>query len=334
MSDEKRWYLFVRGRQEGPMTRSELYERLQKEERASDVLVISPSSQVAQVTSLQDLAKLDRKEEKRAPQPMRKSHDVEYSILGDDLQIVEVWLDPGETVIAEAGSMMYMESGIEYEARMGDGSQPEEGLLEKALSGAKRKLMGESLFMAWFTNVQEGKRKVAFAAPTPGKIVRVDLHQAGGELVCQKSSFLCAAKGTRLGITLTKRIGAGIFGGEGFILQHLSGDGNAFLHAGGTLVSRDLEPGEKLRVDTGCIVAFTKTVDYDIEPVKGVVSALFGGEGLFWATLKGPGRVWLQSLPLSRLADRIHAAAPQVAGSRRKEEGGLLGGIQDLVSGD
>ncbi|HAH05324.1 MAG TPA: TIGR00266 family protein [Elusimicrobia bacterium] len=316
------------------MTRAQLYERLKNEERSSDVLVISPGSQVAQVTSLSDLAKLDEEPPRKEPAPVRRSHDVEYSILGDDLQTVEVWLDPGETVIAEAGSMMYMESGIEYEARMGDGSQPEQGLLDKVLSGAKRKLTGESLFMAWFTNVFEGKRKVAFAAPTPGKILRVDLHKHGGELICQKSSFLCAAKGTRLGITLTKRIGAGIFGGEGFILQHLSGDGNAFLHAGGALISRDLEPGEKLRVDTGCIVAFTKSVDYDIEPVKGVVSALFGGEGLFWATLKGPGRVWLQSLPLSRLADRIYAAAPQAAGARKKEEGGLLGGIQDLVSGD
>ena len=263
-----------------------------------------------------------------------RSHEIDYVIHGDDLQMVEVELDPGETVIAEAGAMTYMEDGIEFETRMGDGSRPDTGFLGKLLQVGKRAFTGESLFMTHFTNRGgSGKRKVAFAAPYPGKIVALDLQLLRGDVLCQKDSFLCAALGTEIGIAFQKRLGAGLFGGEGFIMQRLQGDGLVFLHAGGTLMERVLNPGEVLRVDTGCIVAFQPSVDYDIQYVGGIKTALFGGEGLFFATLRGPGKVWLQSLPLSRLADRIYAAAPK-AGGRGREEGSLLGGLGRILDGD
>lgn len=264
--------------------------------------------------------------------PLRRAHEIDFKVHGDDMQFVEIELDPGETVVAEAGAMLFMENGIEMETRMGDGSQPQQGLMGKLFEGVKRKLTGESLFMTWFTNQGGGKRKVAFAAPHPGKIVPVDLREAGGELLCQKDSFLCAALGTKLDVAFNKRIGAGFFGGEGFILQRLQGDGQTFVHAGGTVFERQLAAGDVLRVDTGCIVAFQPSVQYDIEMVKGFGSILFGGEGLFFATLRGPGRVWLQSLPLARLASRIYAAMP-VRGAGR-EEGSVLGGIGNLIDGD
>jgi uncharacterized protein (TIGR00266 family) len=260
-------------------------------------------------------------------------NEVDYEILGDDLQYVKVALDPGEAMVGEAGAMMYLEDGIIMEAILGDGSQPSGGLMGTLLGAGKRLVMGESLFMTVFQNQSPQKRKAAFAAPYPGKIVAVNLRQLGGELLAQKESFLCAARGVSLGIAFTKRFGAGLFGGEGFILERLQGDGLAFLHAGGTLESRDLAAGELLRVDTGCIVALTPGVDYDIEMIGGLKTMMFGGEGVFFATLRGPGRVWLQSLPFSRLASRIYAAAPQTGG-RRHEEGSILGTLGDMLDGD
>jgi uncharacterized protein (TIGR00266 family) len=264
---------------------------------------------------------------------MAGMHEIDFQIFGDDMQFVEVELDPQEGVVAEAGGMMYMEDGIEMETIFGDGSQQSSGFLGSLMGAGKRLLTGESLFMTVFYNKAMGKKHVSFGAPYPGKIVPVHLSEIGGELIAQKDSFLCAAKGVSVGIAFNKRIGAGLFGGEGFIMQRLQGDGWAFVHAGGTLMQRDLGPGEVLRVDTGCIVAFQPSVDYDIQYVGKIKSALFGGEGLFFATLRGPGRVWLQSLPLSRLADRIYAAAPK-GGGKQRGEGSILGGLGSLLDGD
>lgn len=264
---------------------------------------------------------------------MATMHEIDYKIYGDDMQFVEVELDPQEAALAEAGAMMYMEDGIDMQTIFGDGSQPKSGIMGSLMSAGKRLLTGESLFMTLFQNQASGKKAVAFGAPYPGKIIPVHLQQLGGELLCQKDSFLCAAKGVTVGIAFNRKIGVGLFGGEGFIMQRLQGDGWAFIHAGGTIHQRDLGVGEILRVDTGCIVAFQPTVNFDIQFVGKIKTALFGGEGLFFATLRGPGRVWLQSLPLSRLADRITAAAPRAAGGR-KEEGSLLGGLGNLLDGD
>ena len=264
---------------------------------------------------------------------MTTMHEIDYKVFGDDLQFVEVELDPQEAAVAEAGGMMYMEDGIDMETIFGDGSQQQSGFLGALLGAGKRLLIGESLFMTVFWNRGAGKSHVAFGAPYPGKIIPVRLSEIGGELLAQKDAFLCAAKGVSLGIAFTKRFGAGLFGGEGFILERLQGDGLAFLHAGGTIVQRDLGPGETLRVDTGCIVGFQPSIDYDIQLVRKIKTALFGGEGLFFATLRGPGRVWLQSLPFSRLAGRIYAAAPQTGGGGR-EEGSILGGLGRILDGD
>jgi uncharacterized protein (TIGR00266 family) len=261
-----------------------------------------------------------------------RSHEVDYEILGDDMQIVEVELDPAETVIAEAGAMNYMEEGITFEARMGDGSQPGEGVMGKLLGAGKRMLTGESIFMTHFTNNGAGKKRVAFAAPYPGSIIPVDLQQLGGELTCQKDAFLAAALGTEVTIAFNRRLGSGFFGGEGFILQKLIGDGMAFVHAGGTVIKRELH-GETLRVDTGCLVAFTNGITYNIERAGNLKSMFFGGEGLFLATLQGQGTVYLQSLPFSRMADRILQHAPK-SGGKRRGEGSLLGGIGDMLGGD
>lgn len=253
---------------------------------------------------------------------------VDYVIHGSDMQYVEIELDPGEAVVGEAGAMMYLEAGVEMDTIFGDGSAQQSGLLGKLVGAGKRLLTGESLFTTVFQNQGTVKRRAAFAAPYPGRILAMDLGQLGGTLLCQKDSFLCAAKGVSLGIALQKRLGVGLFGGEGFILQKLEGDGLVFIHAGGTLLERQLAPGETLRVDTGCIVAFTPGVNYDIQFVGKLKSAIFGGEGLFYATLAGPGTVWLQSLPLSRLANRILLAAPQ-AGGKQTGEGSVLGGLFD-----
>lgn len=260
-------------------------------------------------------------------------HVIDYHLHGDDMQFVEIELDPGEAAVAEAGGMMYMDDGIAMETIFGDGSQQNSGLVGALLGAGKRLLTGESLFMTVFQNQAGTKRRVAFGAPYPGKIIPVRLSDVGGELVAQKDSFLCAAKGVSISIAFQKKLGAGLFGGEGFIMQRLSGDGLAFVHAGGTLHERLLAPGETLRVDTGCIVAFQPSVDYDIKFVGGIKTALFGGEGLFFATLRGPGRIWLQSLPFSRLAGRIVAAAPQT-GRGGRGEGSVLGGLGRVLDGD
>jgi uncharacterized protein (TIGR00266 family) len=262
-------------------------------------------------------------------------HEVDYQIHGDDMQFVEVELDPEEAAVAEAGGMMYMDDGIQMETIFGDGSQKSSGggFVGALLGAGKRLITGESLFMTVFINKGSGKKKVAFGAPYPGKIIAVALGDVGGELIAQKDSFLAAAKGVSIGIAFQKKFGVGLFGGEGFIMQRLQGDGLCFIHAGGTLLERTLAAGEKIRVDTGCIVAFQPSVGYDIQMVGGVKSALFGGEGLFFATLQGPGKIWLQSLPFSRLASRIYAAAPQTGG-RGREEGSVLGALGSVLGGD
>jgi uncharacterized protein (TIGR00266 family) len=265
---------------------------------------------------------------------MAGMHEIEYRILGDDMQYVEVELDPQEATVAEAGAMMYMEDGIEMETIFGDGSGNQGGILGALAGAGKRLLTGESLFMTVFLNRSGQKRKLAFGAPYPGKIIAIHLADLGGELIAQKDSFLAAAKGVSIGIAFQKKLGVGLFGGEGFIMQRLQGDGCVFVHAGGMLHERTLAPGETVRVDTGCIVGFQPTVNYEIQYVGKIKSALFGGEGLFFATLTGPGRVWLQSLPLSRLANRIVAAVPGLMGGRRREEGSILGGIGNLLDGD
>jgi uncharacterized protein (TIGR00266 family) len=265
---------------------------------------------------------------------MADMHEIDYKIFGDDMQFVEVELDPNEAVVAEAGGMMYMDDGIDMETVFGDGSaQQRSGIMGALMGAGKRLLTGESLFMTVFQNRASGKRKMAFGAPYPGKIIPVHLSEIGGTLICQKDSFLAAAKGVSVGIAFQKRLGVGLFGGEGFIMQKLEGDGWAFVHAGGTLQERTLRPGEIVRVDTGCIVAMQPSVNYDIQYVGKVKTALFGGEGLFFATLTGPGKIWLQSLPLSRLANRIVAAVPGL-GRGGKEEGSVLGALGGLLDGD
>ena len=263
---------------------------------------------------------------------MRSNHEIDYKIYGEELQYVEVELDPNETAIAESGAFMMMEDNIVMQSIFGDGSQQQQqsGIFGKLLSAGKRILTGESLFMTAFTNVGVGKKKVSFAAPYTGKIIAMDLSQHGGRVIAQKDAFLCAAKGVSIGIHFQRRLGTGIFGGEGFIMQKIEGDGMAFMHAGGYVVEKELLPGEILRVDTGCVVAYTGNVDFDIELVRGVRNWVFGGEGLFFAVLRGPGKIWLQSLPISRLASKIVSYGT----GRRKEEGSVLGGLGNLLDGD
>ncbi|MDP4934260.1 MAG: TIGR00266 family protein [Salibacteraceae bacterium] len=260
------------------------------------------------------------------------THEIDYKIHGEEMQCVEIELDPQETVIAEAGSLMYMDNDISMATIFGDGAA-DQGFLGKMFSAGKRVLTGESLFMTAYTNGGAGKKHATFAAPYPGKVIPLDLSMLGGKIICQKDAFLCAAKGTSIGIEFQKRIGVGLFGGEGFIMQKVEGDGMAFVHAGGTIIERTLKPGGKLKVDTGCIVAFTAGVDYDIQFIGGIRNTIFGGEGLFFASLTGPGKVWIQSLPFSRLADKIISSAPKMGG-KRKGEGSILGDLGDLLDGD
>ncbi len=260
----------------------------------------------------------------------RANHEIDYKIYGEELQFVEVELDPNETAIAESGAMMMMDDGIEMQTIFGDGSQQQQGgLLGKLFSAGKRILVGESLFMTAFTNVGQGKKRVSFAAPYTGKIIPLDLQQLGGTIIAQKDAFLCAAKGVSIGIEFQKRLGTGIFGGEGFIMERIEGDGMAFVHAGGYVLEKELRPGEILKVDTGCVVAYTRGIDFDIEFVRGIRNWMFGGEGLFFAILRGPGKVWIQSLPISRLAGRL----VQYGTYHRKEEGSILGGFGNLLDG-
>jgi uncharacterized protein (TIGR00266 family) len=261
----------------------------------------------------------------------RTNHDIDFKIYGEEMQYVEVELDPAETAIAEAGSFMMMDDGVQMETIFGDGSrQQSTGLLGKLMSAGKRVLTGESLFMTAYTNIGQGKKKVSFASPYPGKIIPLDLMEYNGKVICQKDAFLCAAKGVSVGIALQRKLGTGLFGGEGFIMQKLEGDGFAFMHAGGHVFSRTLGPGEMIKVDTGCVVAYTQEVGFDIQFVGGIKNTIFGGEGLFFATLRGPGKVWMQTLPVSRLASRILAYGTY----NRKEEGSLLGGLGNLLDGD
>lgn len=261
------------------------------------------------------------------------SHEIDYNIYGEEMQYVEIELDPQEAVIAEAGSFMMMDDGIKMETIFGDGSNKDSGFLGKVLGAGKRILTGESLFMTAFYNVLGGKRKVSFASPYPGKIIPIDLTRFGGKFICQKDAFLCAAKGVSVGIEFSRRLGRGLFGGEGFIMQKLEGDGMAFVHAGGTMAKKQLQAGETLKVDTGCIIGFDHTVDYDIEFVGGIKNTIFGGEGLFFARLRGPGTIFVQSLPFSRLAGRVLASAPQ-AGGKDRGEGSIFGGLGNILDGD
>ncbi len=261
------------------------------------------------------------------------AHEIEYEIFGEEMQFVEIELDPQEGVVAESGSFMMMDDRIKMTTIFGDGSKQEKGLLGKIFSAGKRILTGESLFMTVYTNEGTGKRKASFASPYPGKIIPIDLTEFGGKFICQKDAFLCAAKGVSIGIEFSKKLGRGLFGGEGFIMQKMEGDGMSFIHAGGTMAKKELRSGEVLKVDTGCIVGFTKDVKYDVEFVGGIKNTIFGGEGLFFAKLEGPGTVYIQSLPFSRLAGRVLAMAPRGGGGKRGE-GSILGGIGDILDGD
>jgi uncharacterized protein (TIGR00266 family) len=335
------WYIAIEGRNEGPFTKAEVEAKLRNNEISDETYVYTAG--MADWEPLKRLGAFSGGDGGPPPQPpaalgVPRADVIDYEIFGEEMQFVEITLDPGEATVAEAGSFMYMDPGIQMETIFGDGSiqDQQRGFLGKMLSAGKRVLTGESLFMTVFGNGAGGRQRVAFASPYPGRIIPIDLTQHAGTVLCQKDAFLCAAKGVAVDIAFQKRIGAGLFGGEGFILQKLHGDGLAFVHAGGHVVSRDLAPGERLRLDTGCLVAFEQQIHYDVEFVGGIKTALFGGEGLFFATLTGPGRVFIQSLPFSRLASRIYAAAPQTGG-RRKGEGSILdhvGGLGRLIDGD
>src|SRR5687767_2833943 len=348
MEGSNQWYMAIGGHQVGPVTQQEIITNLQNGSIDAETLVFSAGmtnwQKVKDVPVFAPWVKGGAAASAGQaaggftppPAPGRRAHDIDFEIHGGEMQFVEVELDPGEGAIAEAGSMMYMTQGIQMETIFGDGSQRQSSGVMGALLGAgKRILTGESLFMTAFTNQGSSKHKVAFGAPYPGKILPMDLRALGGHLVCQKDSFLCAARGVSIGIAFQRKLGVGLFGGEGFIMQKLEGDGLCFVHAGRNIQHFDLKPGESLRVDTGCLVALQPSVNYDIQFVGGIKTALFGGEGIFFATLQGPGRVWLQSLPLSRMADRIYSAAPQSKGWRT-EEGSILdrvGGLGDLIDG-
>ena len=259
----------------------------------------------------------------------RTNHEIDYLIRGEEMQCVEIELDPNETAVAEAGAFMMMDEGIQMETIFGDGRGQEKGFLGKLMSAGKRVLTGESLFMTAFTNAGQGKKKVLFASPYPGKIIPMDLQQLGGSIIAQKDAFLCAAKGVSVGIHFQRKLGTGIFGGEGFIMEKIDGDGMAFMHAGGYVIEKELQAGEILKVDTGCVVAYMPTIDFDIEFIRGIKNFMFGGEGLFFAVLRGPGKVWIQSLPISRLAGRL----VEYGTYHRKEEGSILGGLGNLLDG-
>lgn len=334
------WYYAKNQQHVGPMGLHELVREIRQQPTVDRTLVYGPGmTSWAEARLVPEIANALRQSApvmsyaSPPPPPSHTTADViDYEVFGSEMQYVEVTLDPNEMVIAEPGSMMYMTSGIKMETRFGDPSNPQQtGFFGKVLTAGKRMLTGESLFMSTFTNSNPSSREtVAFAAPYPGKILPMDLKQLGGQMICQKDSFLCAARGVQINIAFQKRIGVGLFGGEGFIMQRLTGDGMALIHAGGTLMKRTLKPGETLRVDTGCIVALQPSVNYDIQFVGGFKNTLFGGEGLFFATLTGPGDIWLQSLPFSRLAGRVLANA----GPGGKEEGSILGGLGGLLDGD
>lgn len=327
------WYVAVDGNSIGPLSGSQLAAAFSSgqypvtasvwREGLADWL---PASQVPELQST-------RSNTVRPPVSGQQAHEIDYEIFGHEMQFVEIELDPGESVISEAGAMMYMSDHMVMETIFGDGSQSskEGSFLDKMLGAGKRLITGEGLFVTMFSFTGQGKGKVAFASPYPGKIIPLDLKNYNGRIICQKDAFLCAAKGVSIDIAFQKKIGTALFGGEGFIMQQLDGDGWCFVHAGGTIIEKELSAGETMRVDTGCLVALTQSVNYDIEFVGNIKSALFGGEGFFFATLKGPGHVWLQSLPFSRLAGRIYQAAPQTGG-KTTGEGSVLGGIATMFN--
>ena len=331
------WYVAVDGKQQGPFTEADVVARIRSGQIPRSAHVFKQGmADWEPITSREPFASAFGGAVASAPAPPRPgAHEIDYEIFGQEMQFVQITLDPGEACIAEAGSFMYMDPGIQVETIFGDGSAQAQtgGFMGSLLQAGKRVLTGESLFVTVFGNSAGLRQHVAFAAPYPGSIIAIDLRRHQGSMLCQKDSFLCAAKGVAVGIAFNKKLTAGLFGGEGFILQKLEGDGLAFVHAGGAVVERALRPGETLRLDTGCLVAFEHTVSYDVQMVSGIKTALFGGDGLFYATLTGPGKVWMQSLPFSRLASRIYAAAPQ-GGGNRVEQGSILGGLGGLVMGD
>ncbi|WP_373651184.1 TIGR00266 family protein [Schlesneria sp. DSM 10557] len=331
MNSSEVWY-YADGQQSvGPMSLAEVKAALPKLD-GKETLVFGPG--LVQWTEAKHVDEIMEEVSPPTPPPLRqssrRSDEIDYEIFGEEMQYVVVELDPGEMVLAEAGAMMFMTSEIKMETRFGDPSKQDNSLLGKLMTAGKRVMTGESLFITTFTQTGKGKGQVAFASPYPGKILAVDLTQIGGELICQKDSFVCAARGIELGIAFQKKIGVGLFGGEGFVMQKLTGDGVAMIHAGGTLMRRTLRPGEVLKLDTGCLVALQPSVKYDIQFVGGFKNTLFGGEGLFLATVSGPGEVWLQSLPFSRLAGRMMSAG---IGASRKDEGSVLGGIGSMLMG-
>jgi uncharacterized protein (TIGR00266 family) len=329
------WYVAIDGQQQGPFSQDHIQQCLTSGVYTPQTYVWRNGFQnwlpLSQVPEFQQTGNTSF----QSPplMPTAQAHEIDYKLYGAEMQFVEIELDPNESVVAEAGAMMYMSESIQMETVFGDGSHASErgSFMDKMLGAGKRLITGESLFTTIFTFKGQEKGKVAFAAPYPGKIIPLDLKNYNGKLVCQKEAFLCAAKGVAIGVEFQKKIGTALFGGEGFIMQKLEGDGLIFVHAGGTIIEKELRTGELLRVDTGCLVALTQTVDFDIEFVGGVKSAIFGGEGFFFATLRGPGHVWLQSLPFSRLAGRIFQAAPQNnAGFSTKGEGSVLGELGNL----
>jgi uncharacterized protein (TIGR00266 family) len=341
----QQWFVAVAGKQLGPWPTEEVIRRIQAGEIPRDAHVFAQGmagwepvasraefSEAFMRPAAPAAAPAAAQAQWAAPSSGQVAHEIDYEILGEEMQLVEITLDPQEACVAEAGAFLYMEPGIQMETIFGDGSkQQSSGIMGKLLSAGKRVITGESLFMTAFGNTAGQRQKVAFASPYPGKIIPMDLKKLGGTMICQKDAFLVCARGISLGIAFQKKLGVGFFGGEGFILQKLEGDGLAFVHASGMIIERELKPGETLRIDTGCLVAFEPSVNYDIQFVGGFKTALFGGEGLFFATMTGPGRVWIQSLPFSRFASRIFAAAPQRGGS--KEEGSLLGSIGGAIMG-
>ncbi|MBL9013260.1 MAG: TIGR00266 family protein [Myxococcales bacterium] len=335
MNDASVWYIGINGQQQGPLGTQQVIDLIRSGQVNQTAYVYGQSqpqwTPIAQVPAFAPMfanAAPPPPPPPPGPAPM-VADQIDFEIFGAEMQFVEIVLDPGEAAVAEAGAFFYMDPGIKMETIFGDGSQgaQQQGFFSKLAAGAKRVLTGESLFMTMFGNGAQERQKVSFAAPYPGKIIPIDLRQHGGTLLCQKDAFLCAAKGISVGIAWNKKLGAGLFGGEGFILQKLEGQGLAFIHAGGTIVARELKPGETLRLDTGCLVAFEPRVGYDIQWVGGFKTALFGGEGLFFATLTGPGKVWLQSLPFSRLAGRMLAAAVASGFGRGADEGSAIGGF-------
>ena len=335
------WYVSIGGQQMGPWSVDEITGKIRRGEIDRNAYVFGEGMANWESIANRQEFRSAFEGSASAPRPpitppaaTGTAHEIDYEVFGEEMQFVEITLDPQEACIAEAGAFMYMDPGIEMQTIFGDGSKSSGGVMDKLFSAGKRVLTGESLFMTLFANMRgSGRQKVAFASPYPGKIIPLDLAKLGGTMLCQKDSFLCAAKGISVGIAFQKKIGAGFFGGEGFILQKLEGTGLAFLHAGGMIVERQLGAGETMRLDTGCLVAFEPQVSYDIQFVGGIKTAMFGGEGLFYAALTGPGRVWIQSLPFSRFASRVFAAAPGVKG-RSKGEGSILGGLGDVLMGD